>query len=345
VPILKYAKALLPTPGIGSVLICFAGLSVGFLLVSVWGKSSNEMARVTLSTSADLRSDAAHLALAQPSHASLNTAEVNDKTHVATTGSIHLTHLVKQVADHRGKSSHPHPSPAIFQQSLASDQLGFLTDYEGRPAKDVLREQKIRELMNMVVPYTPFHLGIDMPLPIAIRNVLSSSLLPVQIREGRYVMLSTQSERRGPRGFIWIDMQKGIALGGIFFHPSNGEPTPTLTLFSKQVRQNSLEMSQLPVAFAQDLGQWAATEGIPPITTRYFINASSEKTVLAHNENFCKHMQDTPASSNDDCKQMNAEAADIDMKASSFLSQNHYASNAIMRMAVDPSHDPDYIAR
>jgi hypothetical protein len=334
VPILKCAKALLPTPGIGSVLICFAGLSVGVVLVSVWGKSSNEMARVTPSTEANLRSDASHLALVQPSQASLNTSVVNDKTH-----------LVKQVADRRGKPSHPHPSPAIFQQSLASDQLGFLTDYAGHPAKDVLREQKVRELMNMVVPYTPFHLGIDMPLPIAIRNVLSSSLLPVQIREGRYVMLSTQSERRGPRGFIWIDMQKGIALGGIFFHPSNGEPTPTLTLFSKQVRQNSLEMSQLPVAFAQDLGQWAATEGIPPITTRYFINASSEKTVLAHNENFCKHMRDTPASSNDDCKQMNAEAADIDMKASSFLSQNHYASNAIIRMAVDSSHDPDYIAR
>lgn len=344
-PILKYAKALLPTPGIGSVLICFAGLSVGVVLVSVWGKSGNEMARITPSTSKNLRPDASHLALVQPSHASLNMSGGNDRTHVAMSGSTHLTHPLKQVADHRGKPSHPHPSPAIFQQSLASDQLGFLTDYAGRPANEVLREQKVRELMNMVVPYTPFHLGIDMPLPIAIRNVLSRSLLPVQIREGRYVMLSTQSERHGPRGFIWIDMQEGIALGGIFFHPSNGEPTPTLTLFSKQVRQNSLVMSQLPVAFDQDLGEWAATEGIPPITTRYFINASSEKTVLAHNENFCKHMQDTPASSNDDCKQMNAEAADIDMKASSFLAQTHYASNATMHMVVDASHDPDYIAR
>ena len=62
------------------------------------------------------------------------------------------------------------------------------------------------------------------------------------------MMVSTQGERGGPRGFIWIDMQQGIALGGIFFHPTNGEPTPTLTLFSKQVEENSLEMSQLPLS-------------------------------------------------------------------------------------------------
>ena len=52
--------------------------------------------------------------------------------------------------------------------------------------------------MNMVVPYAPFHLGLDMPLPNAIETILSGSPLPVEIREERYMMVSTQGKRGGP---------------------------------------------------------------------------------------------------------------------------------------------------
>lgn len=55
---------------------------------------------------------------------------------------------------------------------------------------------------------------------------------------------------------MWFDMKEGIGLGGIYFKPVNGEPTPTLAIFSWQLRDKSLSMSQLPPEFAQDLSQW-----------------------------------------------------------------------------------------
>jgi hypothetical protein len=223
-----------------------------------------------------------------------------------------------------------------FQKPIARDQLGFLDDYVGRPANDVVREQKLRELMNEIVPCAPFHLGLDMPLPHAVESMLSNSPVPVDIRDGRYLMVTGMrgSNARG-RAFLWIDLQQGISLGGIFFFPSNGEPTPTLTIFSRQVNQQSLKMSQLPGAFVQDLSLWAASVGVPPITTRYFINAASEKTVLAHDEDFCKRANGSAAPSSESCRQMKADAAQIDREASRFLNQTNYASNATMRMIVD----------
>jgi hypothetical protein len=41
---------------------------------------------------------------------------------------------------------------------------------------------------------------------------------------------------------------------------------------------------------------------------------------------------------------MNVAAADIDMKAVHFLDQTHYASNATMRMTVDPTGVEGYVA-
>jgi hypothetical protein len=245
-----------------------------------------------------------------------------------------------------GWASRPHLQRAIFEKALSSDQLEFLNDYAGRPANDVVREQKLRRLVDMVVPYAPLHLGLDVPLPQAVEGMLSKSTLPVEIREGRYVMMSgRRGENARGRAFLWIDMQEGIALGGIFFYPSNGEPTPTLTLFSKQVTEGSLGMSQLPVAFAEDLGRWAATGSVPPITTRYFINGSSEKILLAHDEDFCKSTESARTPQESGCEQMNADAADIDLKAAQFLQQTQYASNATMHMVDDPSSVDRYVAR
>jgi uncharacterized protein YecT (DUF1311 family) len=225
---------------------------------------------------------------------------------------------------------------AIFQKPIASDQLTFLNNFAGRASNDVVRDGKYRKLIHTVVPDTPFHYGTDMPLSDAIENVLSGPPLPVGIRDGRYVMVSS---RGGPdvrgRGFMWIDMQDGIALGGIFYHPTNGEPTPTLTVFSKQVKEESLEMSQLPSAFGQDVSQWSATANIPSVTTRYFINAAGEKIVLAHDEDFCAHAKGEPAPAEDVCEQMNADAADVDMEAAYFLEHTNYASNATARMTIE----------
>src|ERR1700736_4931506 len=124
---------------------------------------------------------------------------------------------------------------AIFRATISSDQLGFLNNFAGRDSDQAVRDKKYRKLLHNAVPNCVFHYGSDMPLFDALDMVLKGSTLPVQIRKGRYMMVSGGS---GPylsgRGFMWMDMQEGIALGGFYFHPTNGEPTPTVTIFSKQ---------------------------------------------------------------------------------------------------------------
>lgn len=182
--------------------------------------------------------------------------------------------------------------------------------------------------MHSVIPDCMFHYGRDMPLPDALDKVFAGSPLPVQIRDGRYVMVSGRS---GPylagRGFVWIDMQDGIALGGFYFRPTNGEPTPTVTIFSRQLKETSLKMSQLPAAFAEDLSQWSAESNIPPVTTRYTITGNNKKILLEHNEDYCAPADPTGAPAEGDCEQMNADAADIDMNAAYYLEQTHHATN------------------
>jgi hypothetical protein len=346
-PIFKYAKVLLLTPGIGSVLICLLGLFLSVLLISQRGRSG-DAAHIgpgqaptrpgsMLAAPSGSTPGSSHRTVTQRTSRAANNPPGIEAQHSMVNGILRPNVAEQKNRNAPGRPSSPPLDQAIFQKSIARNQLEFLNDYTGRPAYEVVRERRLHELVNMVVPYTPFHFGLDMPLPNAIEAILSGSPTPVEIREGRYMMVSTQSGRGAARGFIWLDMQEGIALGGIFFHPTNGEPTPTLTLFSKQVKQDSVDMGQLPVAFAQDLSQWAAMAGIPPITTRYFINASSEKIVLAHDEDFCRRAEGMPVLPEDVCKQMNASAAEVDTKAAHFLDQTHYASNATMRMTVGRS--------
>ena len=368
-PIFKYAKVLLLTPGIGSVLICLLGLFLSVLLISQRGRSgdaahigpgqaptrsgsmlaapsgstpgsfhsASENKSIELRHQPAIRPSTSHRTVTQRTSRAANNPPGIEAQHSMVNGILQPNVAEQKKGDASGRPSSRPLDQAIFQKSIARNQLEFLNDYAGRPAYEVVRERRLHELVNMLVPYTPFHFGLDMPLPNAIEAILSGSPTPVEIREGRYMMVSTQSGRGSARGFIWLDMQEGIALGGIFFHPTNGEPTPTLTLFSKQVKQDSVDMGQLPVAFAQDLSQWAATAGIPPITTRYFINASSEKIVLAHDEDFCRRAEGMPVLPEDVCKQMNASAAEVDITAAHFLDQTHYASNATMRMTVGRS--------
>jgi len=174
-----------------------------------------------------------------------------------------------------------------------------------------------------------------MMLPDAIEKVLNDSQIPVQIRDGRYVEISGRS---GPyldgRGFIWIDLQDGIVLGGFYFHPTNGEPTPTVTVFSRQVKEDTLRMTQLPPAFAEQLNRWSAQSNVPQVTTRYFIGDSHKKILLEHDEDYCARSADAVAPT--DCEQMNADAADIDLNAAYYLDQVNYATNATAWMIVGP---------
>jgi len=229
---------------------------------------------------------------------------------------------------------------AIFQKVIPADHLGFLNHFSGSTSGHVIRDKQFRRLMHSVIPDCMFHYGWDMPLSDALDLVLKGSPLPVQIRVGRYFLVSGRS---GPylagRGFLWIDMQEGIALGAFCFHPTNGEPTPTVVVFSKQVqvKEKSLGMSQLPPEFGKYLSQWSKETGVPPVTTRYFITGRNKRILLEHDEDYCSPPDGTdgtsPASPGA-CEQMNADAADIDMNAAYYLKQVDYATNATAWMGV-----------
>ncbi len=215
---------------------------------------------------------------------------------------------------------------AIFQKPIPPDQLAFLNQFAGAPSNDLYRDKQFRKLMRGAIPDCVFHYGRDMPLSDALDLVFKGSTLPVQIHDGRYVTLSG---RRGPylagRGFLWIDMQDGIALGGFYFHPTNGEPTPAVNVFSRQVKEDALKLSQLPPAFAEDLVQWSFDSRIPPVTTRYFITGANRKILLEHDEDYCAPAAGVPPPN---CRQMNATAADIDVDAAYYLEQTNHATNA-----------------
>jgi hypothetical protein len=331
VPISKYAKMVLLAPAIGSALIGVFGMLLGVALIAHRSHpATRTLATTSQHTAHPVVSTAAASRPAMMAANSAGSAIVPSQPPRLLRISSASRPAVRQAAPAIQQSD------ALFQKPIPSEQLGFLNDYAGRPANDILRDQKLRELVAAVVPYAPFHLGLDMPLPHALESMLSVSQIPVEVRDGRYVMV-TGIRGQGGRGraFVWVDMQQGVAFGGIFFYPSNGEPTPTLTIFSRQVNQSSLAFNQLPPAFVQDLTRWAAAEGLPPVTTRYFINASSEKIVLAHDEDFCKLPDAGAPASPDNCSKMNADAARIDTEASHFLNRVNYASNATMRTAND----------
>ncbi len=224
---------------------------------------------------------------------------------------------------------------AIFQKPIPAEQLAFLNHFAGMPANDLIRDKQYRKLMHSMLPDRTFHYGWDMSPFDAFERVLTGSRLPVQIRDGRYVIVSSWSEPylKG-RGFMWIDLQEGIALAGFYFHPTNGEPTPTVTVFSRQVKEDSLKMSQLPPAFAEALSLWSAESGVPPVVTRYFIGDSNQKILLEHDEDYCAPGNVATAAPADDCDQMNADAADIDLNAAYYLDQTNHATNATAWMIV-----------
>ena len=217
---------------------------------------------------------------------------------------------------------------AIFQKPVPSDQLAFLAKFSGATTKDVVHDKQFRKLMHSLTPDCTFHYGSDMSLSAALDMVLDGSPLPFQLRDGRYAMVSGHS---GPylagRGFMWIDTQEGVALGGFYFRPTNGEPTPTVTVFSKQITERTLALSQLPPAFAEDFSRWLSESYIKPITTRYFITGFNEKILLEHDEDFCTPKDGPTPPPQDVCEQMNADAADIDVNAADYLEQTNHLTN------------------
>lgn len=245
-------------------------------------------------------------------------------------------------AQDAANAAHPMPPPptAVFQNRIPADQLGFLNDYAGKTAKEIQKDKRFRNLMKLVIPHTEYHYGRDMPLSQTVETLLDGDPLPIDIREGRYAMVASHG---GPylsgRGFLWFDMQEGISLGGVYFHPTNGEPTPTMAIFSRQLTDTDLAMSQLPMAFQQDLAQWVMVAGVVQISPRYFIPENGKKYVLVHDEDYCGLANGATPLPQDQCQEMNAEAADADVNAAYFMQETHNAANATAWML-----GPDQVA-
>ena len=227
------------------------------------------------------------------------------------------------------------PAPVVFENRIPPDQLAFLSQFASVRSGKVMGDKQFRQVMRRVIPNCEFHYGRDMSLSNALDMVLDGSKIPVHIRDGRYV---TVSGHNGPylrgEGFVWIDMQEGIGLGAFYFAPTNGEPTPTVAAFSRQVmtRERSIGISQLPAAFAVDLDKWSSEYRVPFLTTRYFLTGSKMRILLEHDEDYCAAPGSapgmTPAAPSSACERINADAADIDLTAASYLEQVHYATNA-----------------
>jgi len=218
---------------------------------------------------------------------------------------------------------------------IPKEQLAFLAQFAGAPSNQLYHDKQFRWLMHGFVPDCTFHYGRGMSMFDALDAVIQGSSEPVVVRDGRYGMLSGHmGQYLAGRAFLWIDMQEGIGLGGFYFHPTNGEPTPAVNVFSKQVlKEVLLDWSELPAEFAQDLTAWEQMDSVPPLTTRYFITGSNRKILLEHDEDFCTPMS---GAGYNDCDEMNAGAADTDLTAAEYLEQTHHVTNATAWMINDP---------
>jgi uncharacterized protein YecT (DUF1311 family) len=232
------------------------------------------------------------------------------------------------------------PPPANFKNPIPADQLAFLRDYANRSSKEIRKDKRFKNLEKQVTESTGYFYHGSKPLSDVRDTVLDNQPLPITVRDDRYVMVASAGggdSHNFPRGFLWFDIQTGIGLGGIYFRPTNGEPTPTLTIYSRQLTDTSLSMGQLPPEFYEDFGQWAQAAGVKSISPRYFIPDNNKKYALIHDEDFCAHPDNEPAP--EGCEDMNADAADVDMNAAYFMQETHYASDASAWMLT-----PDQVA-
>lgn len=232
----------------------------------------------------------------------------------------------------------PGPPPqTVLQNLIPTDQLGFLNDYANRTPQELLKDKRFKGLLKQAIPHTEYHYGTDKSLQDASEELLGTDGIPIAIRDGRYVTIGTRGgSYLAGKTLMWFDLQSGMALGSIYFHPTNGEPAPTLTIFSRQLTGTELSTSQLPPEFVADLDEWKHQARIPAISPRYFIPANGRKYVLVHDEDYCFHSDNEPAP--EECDQDNADAADDDMNAAYFMQETHNAANATAWML-----EPDQI--
>ena len=232
------------------------------------------------------------------------------------------------------------PQAPVLQNPIPAGDLAFLGGFTGRTTKELMKDKQFRALKKAMIPRTEYHYGRDMPLTdadggCAGRIAVAGECTRRTLRHGDGDAGAIPARAR----FSMVrSAGGGSELGAFYFTPTNGEPTPTLTVFSRQMRQNSLALSELPRAFVDDLSQWMAVARIPAITPRYFIPDNGKKYVLEHDEDYCWHPAGTPAPPEGECMQANLDAVNADMDAAYFMKEAHNAANATAWM-LDPEQD------
>ncbi len=231
------------------------------------------------------------------------------------------------------------PNRDIFQKPVDPSQLLFLKQYAGKTTADLLKDKAAKKLLWSFIPSCEFHYGRDMPLKDAFEMVTDHAKDPVLLVEDRYLVISGEM---GPylsgKGGMWVDLQKGIALGVFYFTPTNGEPTPSVVVFGNQVQEPSLRFSQMPPVFTEFLNQWAQRRLLPAITPRYFIGGNKKRILLEHDEDYCAPYGGAP-NAHPACDQAAADAADVDVNSAYYLDKIHYATNGTAWML-----GPDQVA-
>lgn len=240
-----------------------------------------------------------------------------------------MTAALVPVSAQQGTAPSSAYDQGIFQKPIPPDQLEFMKQFNGKPSGDLMRDKQFRKLLKNVIPDCMFHYGNDKPLNESMDLAIEGSKIPVVVRDGRFVLVSgVQGPILAGRGFLWFDLQEGIALGGFYFHPTNGEPTPALNVFSRQVKESFLSLNQMPPDFVMDLIQWQTLAHVGPVTARYFITGSNKKILLEHDEDYCLSWDGSKLPPASGCQQMAADAADLDLSAAYYLDATHHVTNA-----------------
>ncbi len=315
-----YAKAVLVTPTIGSFVIGLAVLAAG----GTWLVRARSGERDVVRVAAPVVKMNATMPKAAKSSPVLQQRVMKS----SVTARLRTASFVRT------------PEPVFERAELKEiSLLEPVQRFDGMTAQEMMRHISVHSMIAATMPYVPFHYGVDYPLPQLMMRMFANSQLPARVRAGRYVVIEQTARvpalntrlpylNNSGRSMLWVDVESGLGVGAFFFRPTNGEPTPTLTIFSKQVSGTDVAMRELPVEFVEELKRWEAASGVPAVTVRYFVNSAGRKTVLAHDEDFCARLE-----AREGCRKMNADAVDVDAAARSFLGQAHYASNATGREA------------
>jgi hypothetical protein len=155
------------------------------------------------------------------------------------------------------------PAPVMLAAQGAAPAASppdWLLAFDGRSTNDVAHDPRLGRLITRQIPAA---------MATTLRDALGGPPDPLQVTDGRTVAMSACQPRAcGTKGFLWLDLAAGTALGAIY-------EAPTLRLGSR-----ALAPDTLPAAARTALLAWLADLDAVPRTVR-FTNAAGSVTRLA----------------------------------------------------------------